>query len=182
MTIKDRYASAIRTSNLRSKPDTRMSDSDVIGAAGLAGKATRHDGTAGSPLAMTLLRLFCGDNRASAELVVMMAGMLVGKAWHGFGLEMSRVEASDIAMAVLAWHRDGVCKACGGHGYKLVQCAPALSDEPCPECRGMGRIPFEKQFPADRRVLARWLLVEVERELSAAGPQAMSALAPKLDL
>ena len=34
--ITDRYASAVRSSNLRSKADTNMSDSDVIGAAGLA--------------------------------------------------------------------------------------------------------------------------------------------------
>lgn len=182
MTIKDRYASSIRTSNLRSKPDTCMSDSDVIGAAGLAGKATRHDGTAGSPLAMALLRLFCGDNRASGEIVVIMAGMLVGKAWHGYGVELSRLEASDIAMAVLAWHRDGICKSCGGHGYKLLEGAPALSDQECQECHGLGKLPFESQFGEHRRGLARWMLVEVERELSAAGPQAMSALAPKLDL
>jgi len=172
MTIIDRYASAIRSSNLGSKPDTLSSDSDVLGAAGLAAKR--------SPLAIALLRLFCGDNHASTAVVGILADKAVGKAYR-MGNECSRVEALDISAAVLAWHRDGTCKVCGGHGVKLIPGTTVLSGDPCTVCLG-GRIRFDRQFPVARLDLARWLAAELDREQAIAGADAMRALAPKLDL
>ena len=52
----------------------------------------------------------------------------------------------------------------------------------CKFCRGTGKILFDRQFPITRLELARWLLVEIEREQAVAGPAAMAALAPKLEL
>ena len=180
MTYTDRYASAKRSSNLRSKADTTQSDSDVLGAAGLAAKR--------QPLAMALLSLFVGDNRAAKQVVLLMADMLVGKAWHWEKVSLERVEAEDMARKVLAWHRDGVCRVCGGHGFQLQsggkpgQGRDTLSDRHCTACRGTGRIPFDGAFSMERTPLARWLLSEVERETAKAGPAAMQALAPRLDL
>jgi len=170
--IIDRYASATRATNLKGEADT-VRAVDVLGAAGLAAK---H-----SPLAMGLLRLFVGDNKGAAELVGLMGQMLVGKAWHGDKIALSPVEACDMARAVLAWHRDGVCRVCGGHGFELIANTPALSDKQCPACRGTGRVLFDRQFGMERLTLARWLLAEVEREMAKAGPAAMAALAPRLD-
>ena len=177
--ITDRYASAVRSSNLRSKPDTRMSDSDVIGAAGLAAKK--------SPLAIALMRLFAGDNRAAPEIVRIMAASVIGKAWHWHKIELHRLEADDIARAVLAWHRDGVCKVCGGHGYKLAgnvsigSGRAVLGDTPCPACHGTRKVMFDSQFAMDRLELARWLRSEIEREQAIAGSEAMRKLGPSLD-
>lgn len=185
MRIQDRYASAVRSSNLRSKPDTTHSDTDVLGAAGLAAKPVRVvDGIErpGSPLGIALMRLFAGDNTAAADIVRIMAASLVGKAWRMSEQRVSQVQAEDIARAVLAWHRDGVCKPCGGHGYKLVEGAPMLSEQTCPACHGTRKVPFDSAFPLDLVLLARWLLAEVEREQAIAGPAAMAALAPRLDL
>lgn len=172
MTIIDRYATAIRSSNLGSKPETVNSDSDVIGAAGLAAKR--------SPLAIALLRLFCGDNHASTTVVGILADKAVGKAYR-MGNECSRVEAWDISAAVLAWHRDGTCKVCGGHGVKLIPGTTTLGGEKCASCAN-GRIRFDAQFPMVRLDLARWLAAELDREQAIAGADAMRALAPKLEL
>jgi hypothetical protein len=173
LTILDRYASAVRSANLKSDANTSRSDVDVLGAAGLAAK--RHQ------LAIALARLFCGDNRASSEIVEMLASMVWGKA-QAQHVELKRVQADDMARAVLAWHRDGICKTCSGHGFQLIHGAPAVGDTPCPACHGQRRIPFERQFHPERRQLACWLLAEVEREQAKAGPAALAALAPRLNL
>lgn len=190
MTIIDRYASAATaTRNMRSDPDTRCSDSDAVGAVGLAGKSARTSATGetypGSPLAMGLLRLFVGDNRGASEVVAVMAEMahrFAGKS-H---VRLKRVQAEDMARAVLAWHRDGICKVCGGHGFDLTpgdrDTRRALTDRPCPACKGSGRIPFDRQFTIEHLLVARWLLRRVEEEQSKAGPAAMAALAPRMDL
>jgi len=85
-----------------------------------------------------------------------------------------------MARAVLAWHRDGTCKHCEGHGFPKLDGAPGLSARPCHHCRGTGRIIFDRQFPLERLELARWLAAEVDREQQIAGVEAMRRLAERL--
>lgn len=144
---------------------------DVVGAVGLAGK--RHK------LATALLRLFVGDNHAARDIVHLMAGMAVGKAYR-LGNELGRVEAEDLSRAVLAWHRDSRCKPCGGLGLLKMPGTPHLSGTACSHCRGSGRIPFDMQFRMDRLEVARWLASEVEREQAIAGREAMRKLNARL--
>lgn len=171
--IIDRYSGAVRSGNMASKPDTTYSDSDVMGAAGLAGKRV--------PLGMALLRLFVGDNHAAGAVVEILTDKAVGKAYR-MGNECSRVEATDIARAVLAWHRDGACKCCAGHGVKLIPGTTTLGDDACRPCRGTGRVPFDRQFSMERLELARWLAAEIDAEQAKAGPEALRLLAPRLTI
>ena len=159
--IEQNYAEAV----------ARGAQRDVVGAVGLAGKR--------APLATALLRLFVGDNRAARDIVHIMASMLVGKAYR-LGNEIARVQAEDMARAVLAWHRDGRCKHCDGHGFLKLDGAPGLSDQQCSHCRGTGRVPFDRQFPMERLELARWLAAEVEREQQIAGAAAMRHLSERM--
>lgn len=178
MNFSDRYSTAVRSTNLKSRPETTHSDTDTLGAAGLAGKR--------QPLAMALMRLFVGDNGMTSQIVYILADMAWSRAHHQ-GLKLRRVQAEDMAAKVLAWHRDGVCKPCGGHGVHLQsggrigEGRGALSDRQCGACRGTGRVPFDREFGDDARPVAQWLLAEVERETAKAGPAAMAALAPRLD-
>lgn len=170
--LLDRYASAIRSSHLRSEAG-RVTDVDVLGAAGIAAKR--------SALPMALARLFVGDARAADEIVGILSALLRDRSMHT-APDLKRTQADDIARAVLAWHRDGVCKPCGGHGYERIDGTPALSERECGACQGTGRRLFERQFRAAWRPHARWLLSVVEVEMSEAGPAAMRALAPSLEL
>jgi len=175
--IANRYQSAVYSQNLRSEPRTDMSDSDVIGAAGLAAKSR--------PLAIALYRLFAGDNRAVGETVQILTGMLVDKAWQLHRMELHRVVAGDISKAVLAWHRDGMCKTCGGHGYKIVggklgESRAVVSDAPCGDCRGTGKVLFDQQFAMELLELARWLRAAIEKEQCAAGEAAMRKLGQEI--
>lgn len=173
MKINDRYASAVHSGNLGSKPDTTASDSDVLGAVGLASRKV--------PLGVALMRLLSGDNHAAADVVRILADKAVGKAYR-MGNECGRTEAEDLAKAVLAWYRHGTCTKCGGHGVQLIPGTTTLGGKECPACRGTGRLRLEKQFGMLRLELARWMVAEVDRELAHAGPEAMKKLAPQLAL
>lgn len=173
MTFDDRYASAVRSSNLRGKSDTQGAV-DVLGAAGIAAKQ--------APLAIALERLLNGRSGSSREVVDMMCEAVISKAWLQDRCVLPRTEGADMARAVLAWYRDGACTSCGGHGVLTRRGAPSLSDQKCTACKGTGKVLFDRQFSMERLSLARWMLAELERELAKAGPLAMAALAPRLDL
>lgn len=195
-TFTNRYASAIQSGNLASDPDTTTSDTDVLGAAGLAGKEVRHvqgkDGAVhaikGHPLAMSLLRLLMGDKSEARAIVHILAPMVCNRAEEmALKPRMRLVEAMDISRAVLGWCRDSVCKTCHGHGFKVAvgvmgSTRAVIGDSPCDDCHGSGKRPFEAIFAPGRRELALWLRDHVERELAMAAPCAMQALAPRLDL
>jgi hypothetical protein len=163
--IEERYARAVANG---------ASAADVVGAVGFAGKR--------APLATALLRLFVGDNHAAHDVVRCMAEMVISRAYRADGLVLASVEATDLARSVLAWHRDGRCKPCGGHGFLKLDGAPGLSDQECRHCRGTGRIPFDRQFAMDRLELARWLAAKVEVEQRVAGAEAMRFLSEQIQL
>lgn len=181
MNTLDQYARAVRSSNLGSKPDTTRSDSDMLGAAGLAAKPvrTRADGTqtTGSPLGVAMARLLAGnDNHATKDVVRILAAKATGKAYR-MGDECSQVEAEDLARRVLAWYRLGTCKACGGHGVRRIAGTNRLSAEQCQACGGTGKLQLRKQIPWARIVLVEWMIGEIDRELAYAAPAIKAALA-----
>lgn len=173
MSIQDRYATAVRSSCLTVDARTTYSDTDVLGAMGLASKQ--------SPLAAMLLRLFTGDNTASREIV----GVLEQMAWRkarGLRVKLTLQQARHMAQTCLHWHRDNVCKNCGGHGKMKIPNTNVVGNAICKECRGTGRVSFDKQFRHEWRELAAWLVAEMETEQAQAGPAAMRQLASYLDM
>jgi hypothetical protein len=193
--LPERYRSAIHTSDLGSEAKTFRSDSDVVGAYGLADKhlsagyVTTGPGQGyhipTSPLSVPLERLFGGDNRASGEIVQILAGM-VWKQARRFDCKLDALGALDMAKECLAWHRHGTCKPCGGRAYQLIPGTVSLSSIPCEPCGGTGRIPFEDAIDPSkrdqpRRELARWAVSEMERAMGRAGPAAMAAIAARME-
>lgn len=170
MTIIDRYAGAVHSRSLAAKRESIGADVDVLGAAGFAAKS--------NPLGMALLRLFVGDNRAAGHIVEILARNAIGKAYR-LGSDIGKIEAEDIARAVLAWHRDSRCKPCGGHGVKIIKGTKTLGDEPCCVCLGAGRLPFDSHFGLERLELARWMADEIDKKQGEAGREAMKRLAPE---
>lgn len=173
MKITERYASAINSRTLTVDPKTTMSDTDVLGAYGLAAKR--------APLAVALSRLLAGDNRAQALIVDHLADDAWRHARH-LRVKCSPVEAADLARACLAWYRHGACKPCGGHGKLKIPGSVTLGVDDCPACRGFGKMPLEAHVIDRHRELASRLVVIMERELATAGPAAMAALVPKMEL
>jgi hypothetical protein len=165
MAALDRYVSATRSSNLSVDERTTMSDSDMLGAMGLASKR--------NPLAAALARLYAGHNHAVAGVVTALANELTN---HRPARELTRLQCEDLSRAVLAWHRDGVCKPCGGHGHTAMPGAPVLSGNECRACAGAGRIKFERNFRERQVPVARWLLNRVESEVAGAGTALHSKL------
>lgn len=197
-TIDERYRTAINASNLGSDERTFRSSSDVVGAMAVADRRLT-DGwvTTGpgegysikeSPLSVPLARLLAGDQRAAIHIVNMLAKMVWSHAEsERVKPKINRMVAYDLAAACLAWHQHGTCKVCGGHGYDLIAGTKTLSERECHPCRGTGKILFDERVDPDRRhperrQMGRWLLVEMERALGRAGPEAMKAIAPRMDL
>ena len=185
--IQNRYASAVHSSSLDSRPETVMSDSDTLGAYGLADRALttgwKVTGPSGQgypvkpvPLAVPLERLFAGDNNAAYDIARMLADMAHE---HSFKLKIkiTQVQARGLAEACLAWHRHGTCKACGGRKWALIPGTVSLSGNPCDVCNGTGKMPFDRQFRQEWRPLAGWLVSELARAAGHAGPAARKSLA-----
>jgi len=194
--IQDRYASAVHSSNLGVDAKTHMSDSDTLGAYGIAdrvledGVTSTGEPVTPSPLAVPLERLFAGDNNAVYDIVRQLAETAYEHSFR-LRLKIGRTEARDIAEACLAWHRSGTCQSCEGRGYTLIPGTKTLSENECQDCcasyiparwRTPGKLPFERQFRPEWRELARWLVSQMETAAGRAGPEAMRALAPRLDL
>jgi hypothetical protein len=168
--LLERYSQAVNSENLSVEYRTTWSDTDVLGAAGLAG---RHN-----PLGLALTRLFA-DGKPEAAILALTE--LAFKRARTLRVKMGRVEAETLSKAVLGWYRHGRCQPCGGTGYQTIPGTPVQGDQ-CPACQGTAMIPFERQFQHEVRGLAQWLGAEIDRAQAAAGSDAMRALAPRLEL
>jgi hypothetical protein len=170
MKVLERYAQAVNSDNLTVDGRTTWSDTDVLGAAGLA---ARHN-----PLGIALTRLFA-DGKPETSLAILTD--LAFKRSRTLGVRFSRPEAIELSQAVLGWHRFGTCQPCGGTGYTVIAGTPVHGDE-CKHCRSTGRVAFDSLFPTDWRDLARWLSGEIDRAQAAAGGEAMRMLAARMGL
>lgn len=168
MKFEDRYASAVRSSNLRSEAKTLNSSIDIIGAAGMAGKRHR--------LAMALFRLLTSDNREISTVVDLVAQKIITKAYRT-GSEIRPLAAHLMASILVSHARDPRCKTCGGHGFMRYIGTPHLDKGMrCMTCNGQGKWILEDSFSPERLQLALWCAAELERELERAAPAAMAAL------
>lgn len=170
MSLTERYSSAVHATSLTSDPATYMSNTDVLGAMGLAGKHY--------PLGVALARLLEGGGAGDA--IDSLAEMIFRRA-RTERVELTAIGANDIAKAVIAWHRHGTCQPCGGTGYARIVNTP-MTGEQCPHCHGTRKIPLESNFGPALRGLAHWASSEIEYHIARAGDAAMRKLAPRLDL
>lgn len=190
-TIRERYRSAVQSHCLTVDERTVFSDTDVLGAMGLAdrnlargyetdarGRATRTFTPA--PLAVPLERLFAGDSRAAGVIVEILAGMAAHEARRQ-SVRITDAQATDISRAVLAWHRSGTCQPCGGRGKPIIKDTPVESARDCDHCAGTGKIPFETNFRHEWKPIARWLRDRVEIESGRAAPAAMRKIRAAMD-
>ena len=190
-TLTARYSTAVHARSLKPDPRSVGSDLDVLGAYGLAdrqlteGYVRTGEGKGFDikpvPLAVPLERFFSGDRKAAHSIVEELARMAVEESWRQH-VKLGRASAHDMACACLAWHTDGRCRACGGHGYEKIKGTTTLGIHECGTCKGAGKIPFEQEFPGKWVLIARFLVVEMERASGIAGQRAMSALAKRMDL
>ncbi len=173
MSFVDHYTTAVHARSLRSNPDTTRSDSDVLGAAGLASKRV--------PLGIGLMRLFAGDNNAAPALVEILADTARDYCERE-KIKVRHVEQRDIAQVVLRWFRESRCDPCHGRGKLVIPGTTTLRDT-CKACKGAGRKSFDRQFHGVLQLaIARHLRDRIEREQGMAGAEAMKALAPRLEL
>lgn len=171
--IIDRYARAIRSSNLKSR-ENAIVDVDIIGAFGIADRRLTNDQHKKHPLAVQLQRMFLG-NKENTEFVEILAGMIRAKA-KNMNLSMSHRQAYDMARVLLGWFRNPSCRRCGGHGYYVIHGTTTIGDVRCRPCEGTGKVQIELLYPQKVRDLVRWAVAKVDAESGLTGPAAMQAL------
>lgn len=195
MAITDRYASAVHSSNLKQTSELnklddqgQSSDVDVLGAFGIADRRLSegmdHTGKPTydkHPLSVPLERLFAGDSAAAGVIVSLLIDIIRGKA-NAMRVDLTAVQAKDMARVTLGWFRNNACGVCGGHGFKIIPGTKTLGDSKCQPCEGSGKIPLERGFRHNQRELVRWVMTYLEGEAGQAGPAAMKALSSKMDL
>ena len=159
--IAEHYNIARNTSNLKSSTLTRMSASDVSGAAGMAAQEHADALLLWSVVygGKTSQKMRLVDGLAYKLTDYMVRNRLKGNPRH-------------IAMEVIAYYLHAKCHACDGVGYQLIPHSIVRSDDPCPECQGTGKPP-EPQNDA-----WRWLHDRVSELLSIAAGKTME----KIDL
>ena len=169
MTILEHYHRAVNARTLVSQESTTHSETDILGAAGLA---SRHE-----PLGIALARMLSGGGHGDVEQNLEDSAFRRARTLQ---IKFTRYHAQDMAKKVLAWYRYGTCQPCQGTGYRIIPGTPSLGDE-CPQCRAVGKISLEAQFRDEYRELAKWLSAEIERSQAAAGTATMRFLAPRLN-
>lgn len=170
MRLTERYSSAVHATSLTSDPSTYMSNTDVLGAMGLAGKHY--------PLGVALARLLSGGGDSDA--IDTLTSMIFRRA-RTYRVKLTYIGAQEMAKAVLTWHRHGTCQPCGGRGYLLMPGTP-VNGEQCPHCKGTGKINFDSNFPQAVRRLAQWASDQIEYGISNAAIEAMRRITPLMDL
>jgi hypothetical protein len=160
-----------------------MSDTDTLGAFGIADRrlSSGEDYYKKFPLAVPLQRLFVGNGEVSGEIIGILSGMIRGKSVQ-LRVSLSAGQTREMARIILGWFRSPRCRACGGHGFKIIRNTTTIGDTRCKPCDATGTIQLERLFPEKQREIVIWAIARMELEAGMAGPEAMKALAPKLDL
>jgi hypothetical protein len=173
LNIAKRYATSVNSSCLTVDARTTFSDTDCLGAMGLAAREF--------PLGAALQRLFV-DGKAK-ECASVMAAMAFDRGNRIKGAAMSQAEAQVMAEKVLGWFRFGTCQSCGGTGKEIViEPKPHLSEFDCQDCHGTGKQLFDRNFRAQQLDVARWLRDQVQKHQAMAGAAAMRKIADQFDL
>lgn len=189
--MRARYSRAVHSGNLtvvrgESHEEVLLNDPEVLGAYGLADRnltAGRERGRDGkerpvtpAPLAVPLERLFAGDARAAHEVVRILADAAFNEARRR-RVKLDQVQAFDMARAVLAWFRNGVCRPCGGRGFPIIKDSPVQSVVACEHCAGIGKVPLLKHFRYEWKPIVTWLKDRIDDESGRASSAAMRTLA-----
>lgn len=143
LTVEEKYAGAITTSNLRVQAD-KGGAGDVIIAVGWStsriGAAlmrlhTEYDSGSIPPGVVSNTDKSLLQCRLKTLPDVLEQVSIQACKW--------RIERPDaVALSVIAFWLDKHCKSCNGHKFQRVAGTPALSARQCKACRGSGELPM----------------------------------------
>jgi hypothetical protein len=150
MSLIEKLSTAQSSSNLSERPVHQIGDVDVVRACGMAGVS--------NAFGLALWRFkFGGDEK---EL-----GRVATGAWEMLQKRYPSDDNLRRVHDVIAHWLDDLCHPCHGRGYLSVPGTPMLSDTPCEQCGGTGRVKLQADDAA------KWLLEEMdkmEREIAVA--------------
>lgn len=178
--IGERYLHASASSDLGVRGG--RCDADVLLAAGFAAAGNVH-----GALALTLYRMReTRDLSGFAGLVDTSANWIMGRSLRPGRNRLpriARVEARDVATAVLRWWLDQTCQACSGRMHPFITGTNRLDhSRDCGACHGTGKSLVDHVATQHARPHARWLAGEFDSMAGAIFGAMARLLAPRLDL
>lgn len=149
---RDRYASAVSTSDLTPRSRSSLAALDVLGAAGMA--AQRHD------LGMLLQRLRAGPTALAQRVAAAALAERLRLAVRRRKVRRDGADSEAVASEALAWWLDPTCLTCVG--VKFAARDARLTARFCPACAGSGVRPLGSAAPA----AAQWVLDSISRQVA----------------
>jgi hypothetical protein len=152
-TMVERYMVATTTSNLKVVERTTLSATDILAAAGMAGR--KHG------LATQLWML---NHSPTPALIKRVKPKLMARLDDYMQYKKLKGRVSRITEQVMVWHIDNVCPECDGQMRERIGGTPHLSDTPCPACNGSGH----RELHTENDQAALWLADEIKALSSSA--------------
>lgn len=164
--LAQRYSKATQSSDLTD--DQWHTQTDILAAVALS-----------SALGTLLFRVKYANDATTYPTLLEKWLVIVGKkaalrSWP------SHIKITVVAEQSLRHWLHDVCETCAGKGYKVMEGAPILSDEPCKGCHGTGKKPLacekrHQDYVAD-------MVEALEQMTLRAGSAALRKLAQNMDL
>lgn len=152
-TLVERYMVATTTSSLKVAERTTLSATDILAAAGMAG---RKHGLA--------VQLWALNHSPSLQLIQRVKPKLMARLDDYMQYKRLKGNVDRITKQVMVWHIDNVCPECDGQMKERIGGTPHLSDTHCPACNGSGR----RELHTENDQAALWLADEIKALSSSA--------------
>ena len=150
-TCRDRYASAVHTSDLTPRARSVLAPLDLLGAAGMAGQR--------QPLGMLLQRLRAEPSAAAQRVAAAALAERLREAVRRRQVRRDGAASECVAADALAWWLDPTCRCCGG--VQFVARDARLTAKVCRPCAGTGRRPLESSAPD----AAAWVVDAIDQHV-----------------
>ena len=149
---RDRYASAVSTSDLTPRAASSLAPLDVLGAAGLAARR--------QPLGMLLQRLRADPTPVAQAVAGAALAERLREAVRKRQVRRDGVDSEVVAADALAWWLDPTCLSCGGVRYQARN--GRLTGRDCQGCEGTGRRGLASSAPA----AAAWVVDAISQQVA----------------
>lgn len=176
VTVAERYATATRSSDLSPPTTRRLTDAEVLLAAGIAAS-----GDARKSLALRIYRLgVTGDTTNLWSIVEEADGWLHRHLDKRGRHQMPKAARRALVVRVLQVFMDPRCDYCYGNGKVAEEEDGRKVHSACPACGGTGLKPLAREVPRVHRQAAEWLLQQIHQQAAIIHAEMARLLAGKI--
>jgi cytochrome c5 len=152
LSCRDRYASAVSSSDLTPRARSTLAPLDVLAAAGLAAQR--------QPLGMLLQRLRADATPTAKALAVAALAERLRAAVRRRLVRRDGADSAAVAADALAWWLDPTCLTCGG--VRFAARDGRLTGRACSACHGSG----QRALVSKAQDAAEWVVDTISQQVA----------------